>query len=99
MQTEYLIALSEFCASHKIGLSFVHSLHQSGLIRISNIQESGYIDADQLCQLEKFIRFYTELGINLEGIETINHLLERINNQQEEINMLRNRLRLYEPNA
>lgn len=99
MQTEYLIALSDFCVSHNIELSFVWSLHQTGLIRISNIRESAYIEADQLCRLEKFIRFYYDLDINLEGIETISHLLERLTNQQDEINSLRNRLRLYEPNT
>lgn len=99
MQTETLIALSDFCLSHNIELSFVRSLQQTGLIRISDISESGYIEAGQLCRLEKFIRFYYEMDINLEGIETINHLLERITNQQEEIILLRNRLRLYELNA
>lgn len=98
MQTEYLIALNDFCASHNIELSFVKSLHQTGLIRISNVRESGYIEAAQLCRLEKFIRFYYELDINLEGIETISHLLERITNQQDEIDALKNRLRFYEPN-
>ncbi|MBK6967221.1 MAG: chaperone modulator CbpM [Bacteroidales bacterium] len=99
MQTEYLIALSDFCISHNIELSFVRSLHQTGLIRISDNRESGYIEADQLCRLEKFIRFYYDLDINLEGIETISHLLERINSQQDEINSLRNRLSFYESNA
>ncbi len=99
MQTETLIALSDFCLSHNIELSFVRSLHQTGLIRIFDIMEADYIEAEQLCRLEKFISFYYELDINLEGIETISHLLERINIQQQEINLLRNRLRLYEPNA
>ena len=30
------------------------------------------------------------------GIETITHLLQRINDMQNEVNALRNRLRLYE---
>lgn len=99
METKYLIALNDFCASHNIELSFVRSLHQTGLIRISNESESGYIEAGQLCRLEKFIRFYYELDINLEGIETISHLLERITNQQGEIEALKNQLRFYEQNV
>ena len=96
MQTEYLIAVNEFCASHEIDISFVSSLQQTGLIEITTIQETGFIDADQLQQLEKFVRFYYDLDINLEGIETITHLLQRISYLQDEITMLRNKLRLYE---
>ena len=96
MQTEYLIAVDEFCAKHNIEISFVSSLQQTGLIEITTIEEAWFIDVDQLKQLEKFIRFYYELNINLEGIETINHLLQRVNAMQDEIITLRNRLGLYE---
>jgi hypothetical protein len=98
MQTDYLIALDEFCAKHDIEISFISSLQQTGLIEIKTIKETGFIDADQLQQLERFIRFYYELDINMEGIETITHMLQRIKSMQEEIISLRNRLRLYETN-
>lgn len=97
MQTEYLIAIDEFCASHNIEISFVSSLQQSGLIEITTIKESGFLDADQLQKLEKFMRLYYELDINLEGIETINYLLQRIGFMQDEIRILRNKIRFYEP--
>lgn len=96
MGTEYLIALDEFCASHNIEISFISSLHQSGLIEIRTIKDSGFIEADQLRQLEKYVRLYYDLDINLEGIETIDYLLHQINSMQDEILTLRNRLRLYE---
>jgi hypothetical protein len=96
METEYLIAIDEFCTSHNIEISFVSSLQQSGLIEITTRKNSTFIEADQLKQLEKFIRLYYELDINLEGIETINYLLQRIGSMQDEITSLRNRLRLYE---
>lgn len=96
MQTEYLIAVDEFCANHNIELSFISSLQQTGLIEITTIKETGFIDASQLRQLEKIVYFHYDLDINLEGIETITHLLQRINDMQNEVNALRNRLRLYE---
>jgi chaperone modulatory protein CbpM len=95
MHTQY-IALDEFCANHSIEISFLHSLQQTGLIEITTIQETGFIDANQLQQIEKCIRFYYDLDINLEGIETITHMLQRICSMQDEIVSLRNRLRLYE---
>jgi hypothetical protein len=96
MGTEYLIAVDEFCASHDIEISFISSLHQSGLIEITTIKNTSFIEADQLRQLEKYVRLYYDLDINLEGIETIDYLLHQINSMQDEILTLRNRLRLYE---
>ena len=46
--------------------------------------------------MEKISRLHDELEINVEGIEAITHLLERIENLQNEIASLENRLRLYE---
>ncbi len=98
MQTEYLIALDEFCDKYNIEISFISSLQQTGLIEITEVKETEFIDQGQLQQLEKFIRLYYELGINLEGIETISYLLQRIESLQDEIIKLKNRLSLYETN-
>ena len=96
MYKENLIPANEFCANHNIEISFIRSLQQNGLIEITTISETGYIHESQLQELEKIVRLYYELDINLEGIETITYLLKRINNMQDEITTLRNRLRLYE---
>ena len=96
METKYLVAVDDFCASHDIEISFISSLQQSGLIEITTIENSGFIEADKLRQLEKYVRLFYEMDINLEGIETIDYLLLHINSMQEEIRTLRNRLRLYE---
>jgi len=96
MQTENLILVSEFCLNHNIEISFVRSLQETGLIEIATIEEKLFIDGNQLLQLEKIARLYYELDINLEGIDTIMHLLQRIGSLQDEIVFLKNRLRLYE---
>ena len=99
MQTEYLIAIDEFCANHNLEISFISSLQQTGLIEITTVKETRFIKTGDLQQLERIIRLYYELDINLEGIETITYLLEKIISQQEEITVLKNRLRLYEPDV
>jgi hypothetical protein len=96
MKTDNLITIHEFCTSHNIESSFISSLQQYGLIEITTIQKTEFIDINQLRDLEKMVRFHYELDINLEGIETIIHLLERINAMDEEIITFRNRLRFYE---
>jgi len=99
MQTEKLIAINDVCINHNIEISFISSLQQNGLIEVTTIKEAGFIVADQLQQLEKFIRLYYELDINLEGIDTITHLLQRIKFLQDEIIELKNRLSFYETNV
>lgn len=96
MEAESMIALNKFCSIHNVDISFVRSLQQSGLIEIITVEDSWFIEPDQLQQLEKFVRFYYDLNINLEGIETIHHLLERVNYMQNEIVRLKNKLSIFE---
>lgn len=96
MPTKKLIAVNEFCINRNIEFSFISSLQETGLIEIATIEEAAFIGADQLQKVEKFIHFYYDLDINLAGIETINHLLQRMSAMQDEIISLRNRLSLYE---
>jgi hypothetical protein len=93
-----LIAVNEFCVNHNIEISFLNLLQQNGLIEISIIESKYFVEKEQLPRLEKFVRFYYDLDINLEGIETITYLLQRIEIQQNEIIQLKNRLRFYEEN-
>jgi hypothetical protein len=98
MQTENLIAINEFCHKHDIKISFISSLQKKGLIEITTIKGVLYIETEHLLQLEKFVRFYYELNINIEGIETITHMLKRINSMHDEILILKNKLGFYELN-
>ncbi len=93
---ENLILAVDFCTSHNIEISFVNSLHESGLIEITTIEEAGFIPESQLLQLEKLVHLHYGLDINLEGLETIIHLLSRINDMQNSIINLENRLRFYD---
>jgi len=96
IQIEKLISVDEFCLHNNVEKSFISLLQQNGLLELMIIKESRFIGVDQLRQLEKMVRFYYELNINLEGIESITHLLEQINDLQNEMRALRNKLRFYE---
>ncbi len=96
MNTKNLIPAHEFCIHHNIAVSFISSLYENGLIKITTIEETSYIHKNQLPEIERIIRFSSELDINIEGIETIIHLLKRINEMQSEITRLKNRLGIFE---
>ena len=91
-----LISTAEFCDHYHIEYSFITSLEQSGLIEIKKIEEIPFIDIDSINQLEKYMRLHYDLDINLQGIEAIIHLLNRVENMKQEIIELKNRLRIYE---
>ncbi|MDR3705706.1 MAG: chaperone modulator CbpM [Paludibacteraceae bacterium] len=96
VQPKNLIAVDEFCFNNNVETSFISLLEQNGLIEISIIEETKFIEADQLRELERMVRFYYELNINLEGIETITHLLQRIDTLQQELITLKNKISFYE---
>lgn len=93
-----LISANEFCTSHNIEISFIDSLHEAGLVEITTIEEAEFIHENQLYELEKIVRLYYDLDINLEGIETVFNLLQQIDDMHDEITLLKNRLSLYETN-
>jgi chaperone modulatory protein CbpM len=96
MQTEEMIPADKFCIHHNIELSFIYSLKESGLIEMSSVEEKVFVPVSQLNQLERLVRLYYEMDINLEGIETITYLLERMNDMQQQIILLNNQLSIYE---
>jgi len=98
MDTGNLISTEVFCTNHQIEISFISSLQEYGLVEVTTIEETSYIDVNQLQKLEKILRLYFDLDINIEGIEAITHLLNRVNDMQDEITALKNRLSLYEDN-
>jgi len=96
MQKEDLIPAKEFCDSHHLEFSFVYTLQQYGLVETTIIEQTIYFPVSQLPQAERIARLHNELGINMEGIDAIKHLLQRVEEMQQEIAKLKNKLSLYE---
>lgn len=96
MDHKEYISIAEFCKCHHIQYSFIHSLNEYGLVEIKEIEEDEFIERDQLRNLERLMRLHYDLEINLQGIDAINHLLERVSQLQDEVRILRNRLNRYE---
>ena len=96
MSTINLVLIDDFSTHHQIEFSFINALKENGLIEIISIEQLDYIAIEHLPVLEKWSRMYVELGINVEGIETIQHLLDRIGDLQHEVSVLRNRLGQFE---
>ncbi len=96
MERYNYIEVNEFCISHGVTTQFMLELHEYGLIEIIQKKDIQYFSNKELPKAEKIIRLYSDLDINLAGIEVIHDLLKRIEGMQDEIIMLKNKLGFYE---
>jgi hypothetical protein len=96
MENEQLISAEDFSMYHHVEISFIQTLHEYGLIETKMVEEKTFISANDLSQLEKFARMHYDMDINIEGIEAIHNLLEKISAMQQQLASLRNKLMLYE---
>lgn len=96
METAQLVPLNTFCIHHQVDLAFINSLQRFGLIETITVEDISFIPEEKITELEKLVRLYHELDINLEGLDVITHLLNRMKTMQDEIILLRNRLARYE---
>ena len=91
-----LIPIPILCAHYEVELSFFKNLSDMGLLEIKTIETKQYIDSASIYEIEKMVRMHQELDVNLEGIDIVFNLLQKIDSLQIELTALKNRLRLYE---
>ncbi|MFD0976795.1 chaperone modulator CbpM [Salinimicrobium gaetbulicola] len=96
MDPKEFILIADFCECHNVQYSFINSLNEFGLLEIQVIEENEYIDPEQVRELERMMRLHYDLEINLQGIDAIRNLLNRVSELQDEVRILRNRLSRYE---
>jgi len=96
MAIENLIAANDFCVFYNVEYTFINSLKDAGLVTVTTVNETTFIPETELQKLERMIHLHHDLEINIAGIEAITHLLNRVEQMQENAILLRNRLRLYE---
>ena len=86
---------SECLRVYEIEESFIESLREVGLIQVVNQDDDRFIEYDDLSDLEQFIRWHYEMDINVEGIDALHNMLDRVRLLQSEIEQLRNELQFY----
>jgi hypothetical protein len=87
-----VITIREYCTYHQpVAPDFIRLLMEHGLIRQADEEAEPAIYFEELSNLERFSRMHYELEINVPGIDTIEHLLQRIQQLQQEVAVLRRR--------
>lgn len=95
MNTE-LIIISEYVNHTQIEPAFIETLSDNGLIHIYKVENQHCLHYDELPVLERYARLYYDLSINMEGIDVIHNLMERIDQLNEEVRVLRNQVRFWD---
>ncbi|RAV27477.1 chaperone modulator CbpM [Sinomicrobium soli] len=92
MSQRQLIEVTTFCTYHNIEITFIRELAEYDLVEIVNKEGKEFFYFDKIPGVEKFIRLHFDLKINMEGLSAVYHLLERIEDLQQEVRTLRNRV-------
>jgi hypothetical protein len=90
-----MVAVKDVCRHYKVKRSFIRSLQDYNLLEVSIIDDEHFIHHDQLQLLEKLSRLHFDLNINLEGIDAIFHLLQKIEFMHNETQRLQNKLQQF----
>ena len=88
MEQTYFISVEECCSHYNVEVEFIDSLEAHGLLEPVIKDDHRYLEQDHLQKLEKFINMHYEMDINLEGIEVIARLLERMEAMQQKMRRL-----------
>ena len=79
------IQIELFCEFHKVDIQFVHSIIEFGTIEVIRTNDQIYIPSESIENLERYIRLANDLGINLEGLDVIEHMRSQIVDLRNEI--------------
>ena len=96
MKTKDLISIQKICTYYRVPESFITSLYEYELIDIVTQDTNRCVSITQIKTIEKLMRMHYDLDINLEGIHAIYNLLNQVEDLQEQVNVLKNRLDFYE---
>lgn len=96
MKTSRYIRIQELCSGYQLEEQYIFTLRDFGLLHIEEDDNEYVLPESDLPRFEKILNFHNDLNINMEGIEVIMNLLERIENLNQDLVSLRRKLKVYE---
>ncbi|MDE1207624.1 MULTISPECIES: chaperone modulator CbpM [Tenacibaculum] len=91
-----LISVQKVIVHHNLDEQFIESIESFQLIEFVVKDSNKYLYTEQLPILEKIIRLHYDLEVNMQGIDVINNMLDRMDSMHKTIKQLENKLKLYE---
>ncbi|HKJ06244.1 MAG TPA: chaperone modulator CbpM [Flavobacteriaceae bacterium] len=96
MDFDELIEIREVLTRYKVNNDFITCIEQCSIIDYVEQNNTRYIYVKHIPKVEQIIRLHNDLNVNMEGIEAISHLLDRIENLQNKLRIVEQKLKIYE---
>lgn len=96
MEGQKFVSVVHLCDIYHTEISFFKELNEYGLIEIVTKKNDLYLHQDALFEVERIIRLQRELHVNMEGVDVVLNLLQKVEHLQDELHRTKSRLRLYE---
>ena len=95
MMKEYkqYIAIKSICTLYEVSETMLFNMADYDLIEIIITNEVPHLAIEEIAKLERYMRLYLDLGINIEGLAVIKDLLEERDVLRREIARLKGHLR------
>jgi len=82
------IQIDIFCEFHKVDIQLVYSIIDNGFIEVHQENKVVFIPASSIENLERCIRLYNDLGVNMAGLEVITHMRTKILELRERLGQI-----------
>lgn len=84
-----LFRVIDICKTNNIERTFIQELHNNGLIEIIIQEEQEFLEEEQVLHVERFSTWHYELELNVQGIVVVNNLIDKIEELQRELRLLK----------
>lgn len=96
MKEETYILIQHYCETTEVDPEFIEQLFEYGLIQHLEHGDAPAILQEELPRIERMARLHYDLDINLEGLQVIAHMREKLIQMQKEMLELQRKLKRFE---
>lgn len=96
MKEEPYILIQHYCETTSVDPKFIEQLFECGLIQHLEYGDAPAIHQEELPTIERMVRLHYDLEINLEGLQVIAHMREKMIRMQKELKVLERKLKRFE---
>ncbi len=96
MAARKYIYIRDFCQGHSLEETFLYELHEYELLSIEEVDNRPAFPRRELQRLERLVRLHRDLDIAPQGLQAVQHLLDRLDGMEQELWQLRRRLGRWE---
>lgn len=96
MKTDKFLLITEICQYYHIETDFFEEIEYHQLLDVHQISGQKFIHQKQLNRLEKILRLHDELDLNLQGIDVVFGMMDRIEKLERELRQTKSKLSILE---